>query len=417
MNSKDSERLIAARSFFWNAAYSGLGALQSAILLFAISRTRELSEAGIITMGFALALLVSIVGGYGIRNFQVTDVEEEYSFSDYFHLRMITSIGSLLIAIIYLVVMMATGKYSTHKAFIILEIVLLKMVDAVEGLYIGRLQQRGRFDVGSMIAAFRMFVSTLVIFVLIWVCDNLHVCFAAGLVIAVVLDLVLLPKANVYADYRISPIQIEKIKKLLIYAFPICLGLTLHNYIGNGPKYLVDLYMTDGIQAISGYVMMPMFVITVLNGFLMQPTVKSLGDAWNGKEHSRFKRMIARHFLIMIVLSLAVLVMGIFLGLPLLSLMYNVELGQYRTEFSFLMVGGTLYTLSAYMIVLLTTIRRQREIAIGCIIAVLTYVLFGKGLVQSFGLLGASYIYIIANLVMLIFYAVSFMISTKGLKG
>ena len=38
-------------------------------------------------IGFAFAIALMILGRYGLHNFQVTDVEEQYSFRDYFACR------------------------------------------------------------------------------------------------------------------------------------------------------------------------------------------------------------------------------------------------------------------------------------------------------------------------------------------
>ena len=64
------------------------------------------------------------------------------------------------------------------------------------------------------------------------------------------------------------------------------------------------------------------------------------------------------------------------------------------------MVGGGLFTISSYLIVLLTTMRRQIGIVWGCVAAALVYVLLGGMMSQQAGFMGACWLYIIANAVM-----------------
>ncbi len=400
---------IAVRSFFWNAVYSGLNAIQSAVILFAISRTKPLSEAGIITIGFTIANLAMILGRYGIRNYQVTDSREEFSFSDYFYVRLISVAGTVILFLAYLGVMILSGRYSWYKGEIIFEVILLKMVGAFEGLYVGRLQQKGRLDIGARIASVRLGASTAVIFLLIWFVDSIPLCLMAGIAASVATDILLLTGKK-YSDlFNYNGKDQNKVRRLLLLAFPLCIGTAMHNYIGNAPKYLVDLFMSDEMQAISGYVMMPMFVITLLNTFLMQPMLKSLGDAWNRKDRKAFSRMVGTHTALITAGSCLVLALGILVGLPLLSWMYSVDLTGYKVEFAWLMIGGTLYTLSAYAMVLLTTIRKQNWIIAGCCATLLLYVLLGRGQVMTRGLAGASILYAAANAVMLgVFFAVIF---------
>ena len=100
------------------------------------------------------------------------------------------------------------------------------------------------------------------------------------------------------------------------------------------------------------------------------------------------------------VLTVVVLGTGLVIGLPVLSAMYQVDLQPYSKEFLILMAGGGLFTISSYMIVLLTTMRRQVGIVWGCVAAALVYVLLGRMVSLQVGFIGACWLYIIANAVM-----------------
>ena len=96
-----AQRKIASAGFFWNAVYAGLNAVQSAVILFAISRTRDIQIAGIITIGFTGGNLTAIIARYGIRNYMVTDTHEQFRFSDYFFCRIITEVSVLILSFLY----------------------------------------------------------------------------------------------------------------------------------------------------------------------------------------------------------------------------------------------------------------------------------------------------------------------------
>lgn len=411
------QKNIPRMSFIWNAMYAGFNALQSSIILFAIARNRELNEAGIITIGFTIAALVMIIARFGIRNYQVTDVMEEFGFSDYLFLRFITVLGALVATIMYIVTMVHYERYSVYKGLVVLAIVILKLVDAFEGVYVGRLQQKGRLDVGARIATVRIVVSTAVIFILTWVVNNTLFCFFMGILVSIITDMIMIPMSRNYADFSAVDADRRQILRLFFIAVPLCLGTALHNYIGNAPKYLVDYFLSDEMQAISGYIMMPMFVITVLNSFLMQPTVKSLGDAWNDQDMKKMHTMIVKHISYISAAAVCVLLMGIFIGLPFLSWMYKVELTGYKNVFSLIMIGGTIYTLSSYAMVLLTAMRNQRWIVYGCIVSIVMYLCLGRVSVGNSGLLGAAYLYIASNVALLAVFCIGMGVKKTGNEG
>lgn len=409
-NGQFVQKRIANAGFFWNAASAGLDAVQSAVLLLAISRTRDMATAGIVTFGFAVATLVTIAARYGIRNYQVTDSRETFRFQDYLLCRLATTGSSLLLALAYLAFMVFGGRYSPDKGLVILEIVALKATGALEDVFVGRLQQLGRLDIGARISTFRLGASTSVIFFSLWMVRSLHVCLLLGIASEIVLDALFVGAARKAGGFTLSQPDLRKAMGLLWVGIPLCLGTALHNYVGNAPKYLVDLYLTDDMQAVCGYVMMPMFVLVVLSFFVMQPAVKGLGDAWH-TDISRFRGKAIRHMSIIALLSAGVLGAGLAIGLPLLSVLYKVDLMPYRREFLLLMAGGGLYTLSCYMIVLLTTMRRQGGIVWGCLAALLVYLVLGQWMTRRNGFTGACILYIFANAAML---AVFLAVSLKG---
>lgn len=396
---QSNPKKIMAGGFFWNAVYSGLNALQSAVILFAVSRTHDIGTAGIITIGFTIGTLAAITARYGMRNYQVTDVNEQFRFPDYFLSRIFSSAGAVILSLCYLAFMTISGRYTSEKGLIILEIILLKIEGAVEEAYVSRLQQKGRLDVGARIAAFRLGGSVLVIFAAVWVIPSLPVCILLGIVAEILLDLLLIPKAKKYADFSLNPLDRKAAGRLLKTGIPLCVGMALHNYVGNAPKYLVDMYLTDAMQAVCGYVMMPMFVLSILNAFVMQPAVKGLGDAWN-TDRELFRRKVIRHILLISVLSVVVLGAGLVIGLPVLSAMYRVDLQPYRKEFLILMAGGGLFTVASYLIILLTTMRRQIGIVCGCAAAAVIYLALGGLMSRNAGFEGACWLYVIANAVM-----------------
>ena len=410
MNQGETKKNTAAikrGSFWWNAVYTGISALQPAILLIAVSRTRELSDAGILTFGFALANLVMILGRYGIRNFQVTDVNEQYRFPDYFYCRVCSTGGALAASILYLIIMIAAGQYTTYKALIILEIIILKLIDAFEGVYVGRLQQKGRLDIGARFGAIRLFLSTILMFVMLLITKSLWISLLSGIILSLILDVILIPRTDDVGNYRLDKRNSQALKQLMLTGISLCLGTALHNITGNAPKYLVEIFLNDEIQAISGYVMMPMFVITILNLFIMQPLVKDIGDAWYHRDAGRLKSMIRRQVLVISLLSIGVALLGIFVGLPVLSWMYDISLAPYRKAFIFYLIGGVFYTFSEYFMVFLVAARKQNVIVAGCVTAIAVNVLLALMLLPGMGMDGTALIYIIANFAMLLVFVVA----------
>lgn len=384
-------------SVLWNAVGGMMNAGQAAIILIFISYKLGLTVAGIVTIAYAIANVFLSISKYGIRNYQVTDIKNAFSFGDYFYSRCFTTAAAIILFLCYLAYTIKFGEYSPEKVRILFEITILKLIDAFEDVYIGRYQQVGRFDIGAKILAIRMTLSTAVISIFVLCGIGIEISLLSGILLSIILDIYLIRRTFAATQAAIIQVDAVRVKQLLKSCMPLCIGTTLSIYIGNIPKYMIDVYMNEEIQAIFGYIMMPVFVIMLFSQFIYQPMVKGLGDLWNSKNYHGFKRSVIKQCLIVAVLAFTITVGSLLLGLPILSLLYNVDLGVYKSEFFILLLGGGFYALAYYLNVPITTIRMQKYIAYGYALATVLSIIFGRQVVLSKGMMGAGILYLSIN--------------------
>lgn len=400
----------------WNSIGGALNAGQVAIMLIFVSYKMGHIISGMITISYAIANLFMSVGKYGIRNYQVTDVEEVHSFGDYFWNRCTTVLLTLIVAVAYVFYCRLFQGYSVEKTLILCEVMVLKLIDAFVDVFFGRFQQNGRLDIGAKIMAIQCFMYTACICVMVMLGLNIHVCMLGGVVTSILSATILISVVRSYLNIQGMHLNKRKVFSLLKTCFSLCVGITLSIYVGNIPKYLIDAYMDEHTQAIFGYIMMPVFVVTLLNQFIYQPTIKDLGDLWNKGEIKLFKNKVLRQCLIVAGLTVFIIAGGLLIGLPILSIMYNTDLSVYRTEFAILLIGGGLYALAFYLNVPITTIRKQRYIAIGYVVASVLSLVSGKWFVKGHGMLGASLLYLLINILLVAFYMLSLMLCIRKIE-
>lgn len=397
-------------SVFWNSIGGMLNAGQSAIILIFVSYKIGITIAGMLTIAYAIASLLLSVCKYGVRNFQVTDTKEEFCFGDYFYNRCFMTIFTCFLFCIYLMYQFLFMGCSGTKGIILIEVTILKLMDAFEDVYIGRFQQIGHLEIGAKIMTLRLFFSTMIICLLIVVDAGIYVALLGGIISSLAIDIILLAKSSYVSDIRPGQMHLNKVKGLLRVCFPLCIGMTLSIYIGNVPKYMLDIYISDErVQAVFGYIMMPVFVIMLLNQFIYQPMIKDLGDMWNAGEKEQFKKNVLKQCFIVGGLASVVIIAGLTLGLPLLSLLYNVDLSMFRAEFIVLLVGGAFFALASYLNVPITIIRKQKYIAYGYVFAAVLSVVLGRYLVLTMGMMGAALLYFSVNLFLAVVFVIIMM--------
>ena len=400
-------------SFWWNALGGAISAGQSAILLIFISHRIGITTAGIVTISYAVANVFSSIARYGMRNYQVTDHNNKYSFGDYLYNRILITAITILIAAAYLIWCYYANGDTTSKLMILGEIIVLKLLDSFEDVFLGRYQQMGYFGSGAKIMAIRLSLSTGLMCILLLIRINVYVSLFAGICISILADLYLICSTFQVTQSKIGSFNSGHVWELTKKCLPLCIGTTLSIYIGNVPKYMIDHYMDETIQAKFGYIMMPVFVVMLFNTFIYQPVIKELGDMWKNDQRLLFYKKIIHQCRLIAVMTVVVVLVGMTVGLPVLSVIYNVDLNRCRLEFLILLIGRGFYAFAYYLNVPITTMRMQRHIAYGYIIAAMFSLLTGRYFVTHYGMLGASVLYLFINILLSAMY---FIVLQIGLK-
>lgn len=385
-------------AYFWNTTAAMLNAFQTVFILMLISRIDPVIDAGVFTIAFAIGNLMMTIGKYGIRQFQVSDVNEKYSYKEYFTSRIFTTIAMIVVSIIYVGYNYRIGLYNIEKCAVILLICLAKAVDAFEDVFHGMLQQYLRLDIAGKILTTRLFTYIVVYLLTYFITKNLVFTSAIALLISVIQFLGFNYIALNGFSTKKRTFSYKMVGNLLIECFPLFIAAYLVMYIGNAPKYAIDKVMSSEEQACFTYIFMPVFVISLLSQFVYQPVISKLALLWYERKIQEFKKLIFRQVGLILVLSAAAIIGGYLLGIPVLSLIYGVNLEEYKTALIILLFGGGVLAFVNFLQMIITVSRKQNLLNIGYLLAFAAFILFGKNIVTEYGIIGISVFYSIVIL-------------------
>ena len=89
-----SERSLAAqeeqyaahrttRDYVWNSLGIGAWGMVFPVLTVVVTQLVGVEQAGMFSMAFVTGMLLMFLANYGVRTYQVSDLDEAHSFSDY----------------------------------------------------------------------------------------------------------------------------------------------------------------------------------------------------------------------------------------------------------------------------------------------------------------------------------------------
>lgn len=386
-----------------NVFSGGMNSILSLVWISIITRKIGIESAGIFTIAYASASLFLNIGYWGMRNFQVSDLEHKYTWKEYLRSRVYSCVFMVILAAIY------SGwviiQDSEEKGLVILGLTLIKALDAWEDVYHGKYQQEGRLDIAGFYMGLRLLLQLVIMSTLILMnvsmVKAIYITFICGIGI---LTIFIKISKRKFEFENIQTVHMEH-SNLLLVCLPICICSFLSFYLNNMSKYAIDAQLDNVMQAYYGYISMPVFLTYLFANFVYAPMLKEIAGAYGEQREKTFFTLIVKAFLLITMIGLVIVLAGYAIGIPGLQILYGISLEAYKKEFIILLIGSILYAYSAYFIVVITIMRKQNICLIATLLCVCVSYFMTRFLVQTMQLTGAAISYLLSMLVLSIIYA------------
>ena len=349
------EGKIQRSTQLWHSVFSVLNAMQSALLLLIVTRVCGEEKAGIFSLAFSIAYLMIMIGNYGVRNYQATDVALHFGFQEYRKHRRITCILMMAVSIGYILI----SGYEKEKALTVLLCCVLKLTESIENLYHGEYQRANRLDVAGKTATIRLGLCILTFVTVLLLTHDMVLSFAfMDLTSAIVLILLLI--------YTYPKVHISKAKKptdwkqIFLVCLPLFLCSFFYIYICNASKYALDRFADEATQGYYGMIFMPVFSINLISNCIYGPFLVRLAGYWKNNEIKPLSRFVKLQIIAVLLISAVVTALAYLLGTQVLSIVYGRDLTRYKWPLAILLLGGGVTALVDFTNNILTVIRKQK---------------------------------------------------------
>ena len=378
-----------ARDYFWNTVASLMLSLTTAVLLLVVKRTAGLEAAGVFTIANTVGQQFQALGMYEVRTYHVTDARHRFSFGTYLATRLVT-VGAMVAGIIVSAALSGDGLMA---AVLIALIACLRVFDAFEDVFYCELQREGRLDIAGK-ACFLRTLTTIGVFSVVLALGGSMLTAAA---ITLVASLVVMLGAYLPPARRLFPLgprwEPRPIIRVLAECLPLFLASFIALYLANAPRFAIDRYLDNAQQGYFAIIFMPAFTNNLLSFVIFRPLLTQMADRWIGADRAGFAAIVRRGLLGTFVAFVAVALVTYTVGAPILGFVYGTDVSGSMLELMVLVAGGALNAAGVILYYALTTMRLQRLVFAGYIIAAAAITVLCLLLVPTYGLLGASLAY------------------------
>lgn len=400
------------KDYFWNTTGALAQNAISPILLIVITRINGIYESGIFSFAFSVAITFWIMGMWGGRTYQVSDIKNEFSHRSYITTRMVLAVAMIFGAFVF----STLNHYDAMKTELIIVLVLFKAIESIADAIYGVLQVHNRLynvgksllykAVGSFVAFCLIDISThnilwsSVVVVLV----NIFVMFGYDIFIAGKLENIKVSSSKITHYTKNATVIMKRTAPVLAVTLLMSLSLNI-------PRYFIDKYHGDEIGYF-GIIAMPITLITLVVSFILQPNVVSLSQLYERKKYKEFSTIVNKILGITAVVGIGIVGITFWVGAPLLRLVFGVDFSSYKTALVVMVAGGVVSALVVVYMNILIIVRRFKYFFYVLLLTNLLLFVLSALEIKASGLNGGVDLFAIVSTIQLVLTFIVYKITT-----
>ena len=395
-----NKKLTIKESVFWNTwgsvIYLGVQWLQTILVV----RLMGYDDAGVFSLAMSVTNIFYAISVYGMKNFQISDIDAKYSAGNYVLSRVVTGLGSFLLCSIFAVI----NKYDFRQVICIMAYMVFKLSETFFDVFLGFYQKHWRMDYMGKSMTMR---ATLMLFIfptVIWISKDLFL--AIVIMTVAVFSIIIfydLKKANALEEIQLFEMH-KRIWPLLIECLPLAIYSILYTSIGSIPRYFLEIYEGSEKLGIYASVAAPTLIVQMASTYIFNPMVTVFSESYSEKNKKKFLKTLWQCCMAVFGVSGICVIGAKVFGKFGLKLLYGTSILQYEYLLIPLIICTVTTACSWLFCGVLTVLRNFRSLLIGNGIAAIMSVVLSIIMIPIWEMQGATYALLIGNLVGIVIF-------------
>ena len=385
------------------------------LITFIIVWISGYEDAGKFSITMSIASTFYAISGFGMRNFQASDVNKEYSEKSYILSRIVTCSLALFGTLIYSL----TLGYNLYLIFCINTYMIFKTSEAIVDVFHGSMQKKWLYKEIGISFIIRGFLSIIVFSTTLLISKSLLLAIIL-MAISVYFEIYFYDFKNYKNNFKKIGITSKKeITKLLITCIPLATVTFLTNYLVAYPRIQIKSILGDQILGIYTTFANPALIIQVAASFIFTPLVTVFANLYKEKNNKEFYKTLFKTSLITILIGSIGYIMAKLIGSYIMGILFGKEILPYSYLLCEVIIVSTLTALSWLLTSIIIVFRKQWILIIGSVLSLTLMIIFIKHFINLNKLSGVNILLMICYLVMIIFYLlyIIYFLNIKKSKG
>ncbi len=382
------------KNMLWNAFGNILYMGCQWLLTVLVTNLGGLADAGILSVAMSVSATFQTVALFGIRSYQVSDLEGKYSDGCYVRFRVLTCAAAMLGCTVAAMLLGYWGDALAATAFFM----LFRLAEAFSDVLHGIAQKNNRLDVAGKSFAIKG-VGLLAVFVTVY---RLTAKLSPSLLCMALFSVLSTLLYDLPAVRRISPAFLREKGtgrgKLAAEAAPLCAYLFASSAISTLPKLILEKQCGEELLGAYASIFAPALLITAAAGYLYNPFIPSFAAAWQKRDRSAFFKLFVKISAAVLGFAAVVLAAGACIGEWGLTLLFGEKIRPYVSLLLPILLAISAYAFFCFLCMLEIVVRDFVWLLLSCGVGLGCELLMTGAWLAKSGANGASNSFIAATL-------------------
>ena len=358
------------------------------ISIILVSNLSGNTGAGVYNLAISISNPFSAIALYGIRAYQVSDIDDRFSGRIYVTSRVVTAGLAFLLCSGRVLI----SGYDAYTSICILAYMLLRVAEAAADVFQGIEQKGDRMDAVGISFYLRGIVTTVVFVVGQLLFDNLLISMLA----MPISSFVVIGLYDRRLSKKLTDIRLEFDGKVIGKLLWICLPLTLNTYmvseLATIPKTMLESSWGSDILGIYGSIAAPSIIVQTAGSFLFNPVIPALAKDLQQGEMKKFLGRGLTYTGLITAMTLACVLVAAVFGRFGLSILFagNLSVLDYTYMLIPTIICSGLVTVSWLFSTLMIVMRDFKWLLIGDVLAVVVCFVMSRLLIPTMMMEGVT---------------------------
>lgn len=379
------------------------------IVTVLVTRLYGYSDAGALSLAMSVSAVFQTIAMFGIRNFQVSDINGKFSDSCYAALRSVTCLAALVLCLIFT----ALNRYSFSQSGSIFLFMLFRLSENYSDVIHGIAQKKGRLDIAGKGFALKGVFLLAAFLGGYFLNAGLNVCLllmaAAAWSVTLFFDLTVTEKIS---RFKLT-YNLGECIKLGKNTAPLCLYLFLSTAITVAPKYILEKMCDGATLGAYSSIFAPALILQAAAAYIFIPFVGTFAGYYSQKYNKAFFRLAFKLLLLLTAVFILCIAAAAVFGEWGLTIVFGESILPYSYLLMPILTAVFLVSAASFIYMLEVVIRDIKNLIIGCGAGLLCCIVVSVLMINSLGANGASVGMGVGAAVNILYMAVSIFMKFK----